>query len=263
MAYKEIAGKFTPSSSLQVSSSQIDTFYDGLQAEVEERLEVASLNGVESGCACSIVSTTISIAAGVMWVEGRRFEPAPSTVAFSAADAADTYYIYVDPTDTSSPYKKGTSDPGAGYCVLCQVDWNGSDTLSNLVDLRPWGIEAWEYHVPSVLGAVSADTIAMIALPYNVWIDEVSGSLEVCGTGGGPTYVDVHGGAGGSEVTIFTTQSRRLTIAHDDTDGAVYTSGVPDGITKFSAGQKLLVIVDAASTGAEDLAVTLKGRRYN
>lgn len=262
MAYTEIAGMFTPSSSIKVGSAANDAFFKGVQAEVEERLEIASLNGIEQGCEPTISSTNISIATGVMWVEGRRFEPAPSTVPFTAGDAADTYWVYGDPTDTVSPYKKATSDPGAGYLVLCTVDWNGADTLTNLVDLRPWGIEAWEYHV-NVVGAVSADTIAFLPLPYNVWIDSLSASLENCGTADGPTYIDLHGGNGGSEATIFTTQARRVTIAHDDTDGAIAISGVPDGTRKFTAGQKLLVIVGAASTGAEDLGVTIKGRRYN
>jgi hypothetical protein len=262
MAYKEFDGKFVPTGATKVGSTAFDNVFDGLQAELEERMEAAGLNGIESGCALSISTTNISIATGVLWVEGRRFEPAPSTIAFTAGDGNNTYYLYVDPTDTGSPYKKSTSDPGAGYLVLGTVAWNGSDTLSSLVDYSVTGMEAWEFHA-QVVGAVSADTIGFCILPFNVWIESVSASLENCGTAAGPSYIDVHGGAGGSEATIFTTQSRRPTIAHDGTDGAVYTSGVPDGTRKFTAGQKLLVIVDAASTNAADLAVVVKGRRYN
>jgi len=262
MAYTRYDGYDLPTAGEDVSPTWAQTLLDGLVAEYEERMEAASLNGIESGCEPTISTTNISIAAGVMWVEGRRFEPAPSTVAFSAGDGANTYYVYVDPTATTSPYKKSTADPGAGYLVLCTVAWNGSTTLSALVDLRAWGIEAWEHH-SHVIGAVTADTIDMVVLPYNVWIEGVKGSLEECGSAAGPTYVDVHGGAGGSEATIFTTQSRRLTIADTDTNGAVYSSGVPDGTRKFTAGQKLLVQVDGISTGPTDLAVCIYGRRYN
>jgi len=261
MGYQQIAGAFVPSGALTVSSTQIAAFYAGLQAEFEERMEAGLLNGVESGCACSIASTTISIATGVMWVEGRRFRPAPSTVAFTAGDGADTYWVYVDPTDTTSPYQKGTSDPGAGYLVLCAVEWNGSDTLSNLVDLRPWGLLPADM-VIAVPGTVATGVHAVIPVTRNLWIESVQICMSDNGADSGSTIVDVHLGADGSKGdSIFTTQDNRPTLAHDTADYTVAVSGLPDGDRLPDSGEHLVVEVDAvAGTAGADLTVTIKAR---
>ncbi len=244
------------------TAAEWNAIQDGLQAEVEERLDhlVPSVPGVISGGACSIDGVDINVAEIVAYAGGKRYEESES-VTFSGSDAADDYYIYIDPTDDVTPLTKGTTLPSGDELPLGLVTWDGTDTLSALVDLRAWGIFPVSFPF-GVVGAVAADTIGHIILPCDFWLETVKASLEDCGTGAGPTYIDVHGGAGGSEATIFTTQSRRITIAHDATDGAVVSSGVPDGTRKFTAGQKLIVEVDAVATDPVDLGVTIIGRRY-
>lgn len=247
------------------ASADFNSLQDGIQAEFEERMGEWALPGVMSGGATAIDGTDVTVAAIVAYAVGtgklKRYEGA-DVVSFTGGDASDTYYIYLDPTDDVTPLTKGTSAPTAGTdCCLCCVDWNGTDTLSNLVDLREWGIWPASFGF-QVIGAVSADMIGPIILPWNFWIETAKAALENCGTGAGPSYIDIHAGAGGSESTIWTTQARRITIAHDDTDGAVVEGGVPEANRKLTAGQKMLVEVDAASTAAADLSGIIIGRKY-
>lgn len=244
-----------------MTATLLNAWEDGAQTEMEERMEALALNGIESGCAPSISTTNISIATGVMWIEGLRFEPAPSTVAFTAGDGANTYYIYGDPTDTGSPYKKATADPGAGYMVLCTVDWNGSDTLSNLIDLRPWGLLSADM-VIAIPGTVATGVQAVIPIARNLWIESVQIAMSDNGDTSGSTTVDVHLGADGSKGdSIFTTQARRPTLAYDTADYTLGVSGVPDGDRLPDAGEHLVVEVDeVAGTAGADLTVTIKAR---
>ncbi len=232
----------------------------GIQAEFEERMDAWALSGVISGGAPSINGTDLDIATIDGYAQGKRYSGSDS-VAFSGSDASDTYYIYLDPSDDVTPLTKSTTEPTGDELLLAQVDWNGADTLSNLVDRRQWGIFPVGFWF-GVVGAVSADEIAHIVLPFDFWIETVKAALEDCGSGAGPSYIDVHAGDGGSESTIWTTQSRRITIAHDDTDGAVAEGGVPQANRKLTAGQKIIVEVDAVATGAADLGGVIIGRRY-
>jgi len=260
IAYTEFDDIFNESAGNELGVSEHRNNALGIQAEMEERLDWWAVPGVISGGEPSIDGTDVDVASIVAMGGGKRYEGSDS-MSFSGSDASDTFYGYLDPTDDTTPLTKGTSAASGDQVPIFQVDWNGSDTLSNLVDLREWGILE-TYFAFGVVGAVSADEIAHIVLPFNFWVDVVKASLETCGTEGGPSYIDVHGGDGGSEATIFSTQGRRVSIAHDDTDGAVATSGVPDGTRKFTAGQKLIVEVDAAATGAADLGGVIIGRRY-
>lgn len=265
IALAEFADKYEYAFEEKPASSDFNALQDGLQAEMEGRMEAWAVPGVISGGACSINGTDIDVASIDAYAKSstklKRYSGSDA-VSFTAGDASDTYYIYLDPTDDVTPLTKSTVAPTAGTdCCLCQVDWNGTDTLSNLVDLREWGIFPMAFHF-QVIGAVTADTIGMLPLPYNFWIETVKGSLEVCGDGGGPMMVDLHAGAGGSESTIWTTQTRRLSIAHDATDGAVAEAGVPQANRKLTAGQKIVVITDAVNNNSTDLSVIVIGRRY-
>ncbi|HUU97228.1 MAG TPA: hypothetical protein VM487_15935 [Phycisphaerae bacterium] len=262
IAYKEFDDIFNESDGSPVAVAEHRANALGIQAEMEERLDhlVPTVPGVISGGACSVDDPDIDVAAIVAYAGGKRYEGSES-LTFTVSDAADDYYVYIDPTDDTTPLTKGTTLPSGNELPLGLVTWNGTDTLSALVDLRAWGIFPVSFPF-GVVGAVTADTIAHIVLPHDFWLETVKASLEDCGSGAGPTYIDVHGGAGGSEATVFTTQSRRITIAHDATNGAVVTSGVPDGTRLFTAGQKLLVIVDAVATDPVDLGGVIIGRRY-
>ena len=210
------------------------------------------LNGVKSGMAPTISTTNIAIASGVGHCEGVWFT-GDTSVAFAGA-AADDYWVYADPADGG--YKKATSDPGDGYLVLCQVTWNGTDTLSALVDLRAFGLVPWEC-VLFKTGAVAADVLAVVPVARDVFIE---GARIVCGnTGGtsGSTIVDVHNGA----TTIFTTQSRRPTLAYTEADWTVATSGTPDGDRTVATGSYIVVEIDEVpGTASDDLGVIVFGR---
>ena len=265
IALAEFADKYDYSFEEKPSSSGFNSIQDGVQAQIEERMEAWALPGVISGGACAIDGTDVTVASIDAYAKSstklKRYSGSDS-VAFTGDDANDTFYIYLDPTDDVTPLTKSASAPTAGTdCCLAQVDWNGVDTLSNLVDLREWGIWSASFMV-QVIGAVSADTIGIIIAPWNFWIETVKASLEVCGDGGGPMYVDVHAGAGGSEATIWTTQARRVSIAHDDTDGAVAEGGVPEANRQVTAGQKMVIITDAVNNNSTDLSVIVIGRKY-
>jgi len=261
MSYTEFLNKHLYTHGEKPPVSVENNMQDGIQVEFEDRLEAWALNGIISGLACSISTTNILIASGECYVEGRRFS-GTGVVAFAGA-AANTWYVYIDPTAPSAPYKKAIADPGAGYLVLCSVDWNGSDTLSNLVDLAAWGIVPATLGPYRVVGAVSAVTkIAVDTMPYNFWHHYTEMVLGTAGTVQ-DTIVDIHmGNSGAGPVTVFTTQTRRPTLAFGS---AVFTrvlSGVPEANRKGTAGQVIQVDVDQVATGAADLAVRLVGRWY-
>lgn len=261
MARKEIDDKFTPTNGQDIDGPEIDAYYDGTQLEFEERMEAWSQNGIESGGALSIVSTDISIAAGVFWVEGRKFEPAPSTIPFDAGDASNTYFLWVDPTDIASPYKKGTSAPGNGFLLLGQVAWDGASVLSALVDYGRQGIVALV--IPfNVVGAVAVDEIGFWINPgmdgRGFWIEGVKGSCEETGSANS-TDIDVKTGAGGSEASILSSGTL-LSIDNTDTNGAVISGTEPDQNRLVAAGQKLIAEVTAIATSAADLCLIVFGR---
>jgi len=258
IAYTQIDDIFNKADGDEVAVAEHRKQALGIQAELEERQDAWAVSGVISGGACTIDGTDVAVATIDAYAQGKRYQGADS-VAFSGSDAADDYYIYLDPSDDVTPLTKSTTEPTGDELLLCVVTWNGTDTLSALVDLREWGIEKAAYHV-QVIGAVTADTVGLIILDRDFWIETVLASLEDCGSAAGPTYIDVHAGDGAAETTIWTTQTRRITIAHDATNGAVVEGGVPEANRKLTAGQKMLVMVDAVATDPVDLAVTIVGR---
>jgi len=260
MSYARAAGWFDAVNPNIMTDMAFNGLVDGIQAEDELRDEATTLNGVVSGMACSISTTNIAIATGQARVEGKRYSGV-GTVAFAGAGAGD-YYVYIDPTDDTTPYKKViTTDPGAGFLVLCLVTWNGSDTLSALVDLRVFGLTPWSFSCAK-LGAVSAASIGRFVADRDIFIEGVKINAGNTGGTSGATTVDVHKGASAaSSTTIFTTQSRRPTLAYTETDNTTAVSGIPDGDRTMAAGEYLDVIVDAIpGTASDDLAVVVYGR---
>jgi len=265
VALQEFDGKTTFVYQEVPTSAGFNAMQTGIQKEMEVRADIECVPGVLSGGACSINSTAIDVATITCYASTGtqllRFYGSGS-VNFDSGDAADTYYIYVDASAPTAPLVASSVAPTGGECILCSVAWNGTDTLSALADLREWGIIPVSYQF-SVVGAVSADVVGLLILPDNFWVDGASASLETCGSAAGPTLIDIHGGTGGSEARILAADGDRASIAHDATDGAVVAFGSFDATgRKLTAGQKLLIEVDAAATDAADLAVTIYGRRY-
>ncbi len=257
IAHDEFADKQTYAVQAVLGSVALNAIEDGVQDEFEARLAAWAENGVISGGGCSINGTAVDVAAIVAYTAGKRFSGSGS-VDFDGQESG-TFYVYLNPADEGAPLTISDEEPTGDELILCVVDWNGTDTLSNLVDLRAWGIVPEQFTF-QVVGAVSADVIGIAIMGRGFWIETVQASLEDCGSGDGPTLIDVHAGDGGSETTIWTTQGNRVSIAHDATDGAVATGGVPEANRLLTAGQKLLVEVDQAATGAADLCVIVTGR---
>jgi hypothetical protein len=260
MSYKVFDDKWvTAAGQSIVAGSFFNDPGAGIQLDLEERMEAHTLNGIESGCALSIDGTAVDIAAGVLWVEGRQFRPVASPIPFTGSDASDTYYLYVDPTDTADPYKKQTAAVGAGYLLLGQVAWDGASVLSALVD---YGRQGLVYHevLGNVVGAVTADEIAfwINKSERTFWIEGVSGSLETTGSAGSSTF-DVKAGAAGSEASILSSGTL-LTIANTDADGAVINGTEPDQNRSVSPGQKVILEVLTIATGPIDLCLIVYGR---
>ena len=257
MSYASFADKPVLQVGDLADPAQMNAAFDGIQTEFEDRSAAAWLDGVVAGLACSINGTAVDIASGTAYVQGLLFTGGAS-VGFDASDAAGSYYIYIASGDTASPYKKSTTQPGAGNLVLCSVDWDGS-ALSNLVDLRSWGLVPAAVHF-TVAGAVSAGTVAYAVLDRDVWIEDVQIMLANTGSADS-TVVDVHvGDAGAEPATIFADQTRRPQLASTAANYSVASSGIPDTNRKASAGQVLRVDVDQAATDAAGLAVVIRGR---
>ncbi len=237
--------------------AQMNAAFDGIQSEFEDRCAAAWLDGVVAGLECTINGTAVDIAAGAAYVQGLLFTGGAS-VGFDAADPAGTYYVYIASADTNAPYKKSTSQPGAGNLVLCTVQWDGS-ALSNLQDLRPWGLVPTALRF-TVAGAVSAGTVGYAVLDRDMWIEDVQVMLADTGTDG-TTVVDVHvGDAGAEPASIFSDQTRRPQLESTAANYSVAVSGTPDTGRKAAAGQILRVDVDQAATDAAGLAVVVRGR---
>jgi hypothetical protein len=236
---------------------QMNAAFDGIQVELEDRSAAAWLDGVVAGLTPSINGSAVDIASGQAYVVGLLFTGGTS-VAFESEDPPGTYYVYIDSGNLQSPYAKSVARPGAGKLVVCTVAWDGS-SLSNLVDMRPWGISPAALHF-DLPAQVTEGPMGHAILDRDFWIEDVQVMLADTGSEGS-TIVDVHvGNAGEMPTTIFSDQSRRPEVASTEPDYSVATSGVPDTNRKASAGQVLEVDVDSAATGAAGLAVVVRGR---
>jgi hypothetical protein len=184
-------------------------------------------------------------------------------VAFTGGDAAGTWYIYLDGAETDeedSPKKTQTlaTALGADCLLLAAVTWNGSDTLSDLIDLRQWGRDANPFEC-FVAGALGADTI------HWTWIVDKpcairrpKARLMTCGSGAGPTVFDILTGANGATASIYSDSGDRFSIAHTDTDGAVVDGAYPDQNFVLAVDDVVeLLTIGTPATGAADLAVII------
>lgn len=253
-------GYRTWTSGENVTATLFNAFVTGLQTEYEERMEAEAENGVENGCAASIVSTAIQIATGVFWCEGMKREPAPDTAyTFSASDGSNTYYVYWDPT--TETYEVSTSNPGNDdYIVFCQVDWNGADTLSNLVDLRPWGIVHKEMNF-FVASTLATGIVVPIVFGDNFWIEKVIITVGTTGTAGS-TDIDVHAGAAGASPSSIWSSGTKPTVGNAEANWSTDEGTYPDALRKIPAGYIGYIEIDAIATGATHLGISLVGRKY-
>ena len=244
----------------QISAASFNTYQEALQDEFDNRTSIGTVAGVISGLLASISTTNIAVAAGEGYGDGFKYAGAGS-IAFSGADAAGTYYVYWD--SSAAALAKSTTVPDTSVDILlCSVYWNGSTTLSALVDLRAWGIVplpllncSWQ------IGTVTTGKKAQFTCPpgTSLWIDGVVIAQADNGSASN-TIVDVHVGSSGSApITIFTTQANRASVANDVTNWTVSYSGIPD-TRLVTAGQNVYVEVDQVGTAAQDLSVTIYGR---
>ncbi len=262
MAYTSFADKLVRvDGQTQLSASTHNAEVDGIQAEFEDRMEASLLNGVLSGLECSISGTNIALSSGEAYCEGKRYSGSAS-VAFSGADAA-TYYIYIDPTDDASPYKRSTTAPTTAQLTLGQVVWSGS-ALSGLVDLREWGTVPW-CRGGWVSGSVTTGCIGFWIVPFDIWVEDIqiaAQSLPVATS----VIVDLRAGAAGSTpTTVFTTTSYRPTLATTATTWyPVANTGYVQVKRKLTTGEILAVYVDQTDTSsmAADLTFEIRGRVY-
>ena len=264
--WETFGGEVSPSGGAVVSAAAHTAMETALQAEFVSRLATLGFNGVISGMTPTAdgANDEIDIAAGVAFVEG--YKAVGGTSIDLSGLAADDYYAYIDPTEANEvdSYKAKTTVPTQAELLLASFTWDGATTITNFLDCRQWGIIPGAFHYSST-AAISAATILRVPLIYPVCIGRPSCIVDTCGTGAGPTYVDVHVGSAGSTVSIWENASDRMTIAHDATDGAVVQGGVPDASTlewKASAGDVLEIIVDAVATGATGLHVVVPFTYY-
>ena len=261
MAYTEFADKLAAQAQARIKPSEHNDEVDGIQAEFEDRMEAHLLNGVITGHVCSINGTSIDVSPGEAYCEGKRYAGGDSVDFTGKAD--DTYYVYITPTDDTTPVKAQTTAPTSGQLTLCKVAW-ASPTLSAL-DLLPcqYGIVPAQFDF-QVVGAVAVDQIGFATVPRDrgFWIDGVAIWAVNNGTGAGPTLIDVHAGAsGGAPLTIFTTQGNRPSMAHDAVDYTlVYNTNYPEANRKLAAGSLIIVEADAVGTALADLSVVVFGR---
>ncbi len=248
----------------EITAARLNQGETGIQNWCEAVSSAFMLNGVVTGLSASVddPNDEVDVTSGTSFAAGKRITGSGS-IAFTT-EATNTYYVYLDASDEPDPLKKSTANPGhsGNYLTLCSVDWNlATTTLSNLVDLRVFGLIPWQASVFKQ-GTVATGTIGLIALPRDVSIEDVQSVQTDNGATSGSTTVDVHlGDSGGSGTTIFTTQSRRPSLAHDAANYTVATSGIPDGDRTADAGQHLEVIVDEVpGTAGSNLGVTIRGR---
>lgn len=262
MAYKPFDNKKTWTSGEAVPAATLNAWADGEQDEFEERMEALSAAGVYSGFAPTINGTSVDLGAGDAYAGGKRFSGNDS-VAFAGSDPAGTYYLFIDSSDETTPYHKSTAKPAddGADLLLASVAWDGA-ALTSLTDLRRWGVDRNRITVFEA-GTVTAGIKLLLRVERDLFIEGVQAVQSNNGSAGS-TAVDVHAGAAGSApTTIFSAQTDRCIIENDATDYTPCASGEPAAASrKLSAGDLLLVEVDQAATGAQDLGVTIAVRYY-
>ena len=237
----------------------------GVQAEFEVRALAHVLPGVITGMAPTEDDDDdeIDIAAGVAIVAGLK---AVGGVSVSlVGEASGTYYIVVDPDEaTEAGAYKAVATPTPDQLVLARCDWDGTDTITNFVDLRqrgqiPWVIE-FSSLADTALSAYDTKIIKTAIAPCALCIRRVYARVVTCGSADS-TIIDVHTGAAGSTASVFGTAGDRPTAANDDTDGAVIEAQ-PDANLLVAAGELIEIHVDDVATDAAGLSVLVLASMY-
>ena len=261
MAKTSFDDLYTAVATTAASASSFNSMQLGIQQEFEDRFGDALFAGVVSGLEPTVSTTSIAVAAGRGYGLGKRYEGGDS-ITFVAAGAG-TYYVYWDAS--AEALAKGLTAPDHDDDIgLCMVTWNGTTTLSALVDLRVWGCVPLQLWAVTANGGATVTTGRKFTIPVLVdcWIDFVQVVQSDNGSGSS-TIVDVHvGNSGSAPTTIFTTTANRPSVGNAVADWTVTTSGVPDGTRKLTAGQVLTIEVDQVATNAQDLGVAVYGRLY-
>ena len=157
-----------------------------------------------------------------------------------------------------------TTIPDTSLDILfCKVTWDGSTTLSALVDLRVWGVNP----LPLMSATWSLSTVTTgkkggFTVPPNCtfWVDAIAITQSDNGSASS-TIVDVYVGTSGSApTTIFATTANRPSVDNAVTNWTTKYSGVPD-TRLLTAGQNVYVSVTQVGTASQDLIVTVYGRR--
>jgi hypothetical protein len=259
MAYTPFADKLDAVAGAVATAAGHDAEVDGIQAEFEDRMEACLRNGVISGLVASISSTDIALSAGEAYCEGKRYSGA-GTVAFNGA-AANTYYVYVDPTNDAAPYQRGTTVPTSGQLTLASVVWSGS-ALSGLIDRREWGINP-AYYGHYIAGSVTVGPLGFWIVPFDFWCDTIQIAVKSKPTGAS-LIVDLrYANSGATPTTCFTTTSYRPTITTGADAYVVHgNTGYIEANRKFTAGQIMAVYCDQtdSSSAAADITFCVRGR---
>ena len=253
--YEVYADQWQPSAGDSIAAATFTSMEDGIQSEFVDRTAISPFNGVVSGMAPTEDETNdeIDIASGTGYAEGYRLEG--STSVTLVGEAAGTYYIYVDPTETNETdaYKAKTTFPTQAELLLAKVTWDGTDTLTSFLDLRQWGTHAGEVELsdPST-SDLSTGTKFRKHFKYPVCVRNTSLIIDTCGTAG-TTIVDIHTGTAGSTATIWSAAANRFQVGHADTDGAVVAGNVADQNYKLDAEDVLEIIVDTIASSASGI----------
>lgn len=168
-------------------------FVDGVtvvSADFLDRIQEVQA-GLATNMALAISGTSVVLNAGTgnsvssLTIGDKfRYVESPQTISFTGSDASGSYGIWATTTatDTNPSFTlvkvAGSSSPSATYYRLVgTVDWNGSTTLSNLVQVAGYNTHA-HMHVAGVdplpVGSITASQIA----DGTITLSELAASLQ-------------------------------------------------------------------------------------
>lgn len=250
--YQDYDDQWQPSAGDSIAAATFCSMEDGIQAEFVGRTAVCPFNGVISGLEPTEDDTNdeVDIGSGEGYVEG--YQIIGTASASLVGESADTYYIYVDPTEANeaSAYKAKTTVPTQAELLLASVVWDGTDTLTSFTDLRQWGVMPGEVELSDTSTSdLTTGTKFRKHFKYPVCIRNTSLIIDTCGTAG-TTIVDIHTGTAGSTATIWSSADNRFQVGHADSDGAVVAGAIADQNYKLSADDVLEIIVDTVASSA-------------
>ena len=249
MAYATFGGKWSVAAGDALNEdTNFNTPGDGIQDEFEERWGYV-LDGVTSGMTCTTSGTTVAIASGDAVVAGKRYSG--NTSVDLTGEAAADYYIIIDSSDDTTPYKAQTGAPTSGELTLCTCTWGGSAFSSPYIDdqRKIQGIQRVEFPF-TFDGVLATHKRALIPVHADLWIEEFHFLCVENGSVSGGVTLDLLLGADGSEgTTIFTTTARRPSLTTATADFTIASMDPPDGDRRPDAGEHLVVAVDAIDGG--------------